>query len=264
MAKTIKKDGTTVSTKSVYETGHGKNAANFSKLVISVQGMGDKYQPSNDLINIKYLIAQDARVETCMENWAHTERESANAEIARNVVFGELKPFSTRLLATLASSAGVDKRTLADADSINKKIQGARIGKKPEVDPTLPKELQKRNISASQQSFDLKAEHFRKFRTLLASVPGYKPNEEDLTLEAVGKFESRLNQTNETAATINDQLVNAKNARNAEIYNDENGLVAVSKLVKTYLKGKGTSHPEFLKVRSLSFRKLSDKGLALE
>jgi len=264
MATKTLKDGTTVTTKSVYETGHGKNVANFSTFIKAVRGMGAKYQPSNDLITLPNLEVKEKRIAQHMEAWAKEDRSFKNTEIARRQAFANIKKYATRLVATLASSAKVSQLTLDDATSINKKIQGVRATKKKDEATAEAITPPAKNISASQQSYDMLIEHFRKLRVLLESVPTYTPHEDDLNMKAIHTYEQLLKNTNDDAATAENAIVDNRNARNFELYNEETGLVALSKLMKLYLKSKSTTNPDYLKIKGLSFRTIADKGSALK
>ena len=263
MATKTLKDGTTVTTKSVHETGHIKNVANFSTFLKVTRSMAAQYQPANPLIQTKPLDNKEERIKKVMEALARISREAENATIARSKVYDTLKPFATRLMATLSSSEGVTKPTLADAASYNKKIQGTRVGKVQA--PNAADAKPKRNISTSQQSYDLKVEHFRNLRVLLESVPGYKPNEKDLNLDAIRAFENELKSSDDLVINANNDLINARNTRNLELYDKETGAVALSKLMKAYLKGVlGTKHADYKKVSPLVFRQVNDKASAIK
>jgi len=265
MATKTLKDGTTVSTKSVYETGHIKNVVNFSTFLKVTRSMGTQYQPANTLLRTKILDDKEERINKVLERLARLNREAENATIARSNVYEKLKPFASRLMATLKSSEGVTKPTLADAASYNKKIQGARERKKQVPDAANADATPKRNISTSQQSFDLKLVHFSNLRILLESVPGFNPNEKDLNLDAVRAYENNLKSANGLVITADNDLINARNARNLELYDKETGVVALSKLMKAYLRGiLGSAHPDYKKINALKFRQIDARASVIK
>lgn len=265
MATKTLKDGTTVITKTVYETGHAKNAANFSTFLNVIRSMADRYKPANPAIAVKALDAKEERMKSSIDTLTLRNREAENATNERNKLYEQLRPFATRLMATLSSSAGVNELILADAAGYNRKIQGQRAAKIASTDAASADAPPKRTISASRQSFDLKAEHFRNLRVLLESVPGYKPHEKDLEMTAVRAYEQSMLAANEKVRIAENELIDARNARNTELYDDANGVVALSKLMKAYLKGVlGSTHPDYKKVSALNFRQISGKASALK
>ena len=80
-------------------------------------------------------------------------------------------------------ASNVPKTFIAEAKAIARKLQGKRGNDKlPTIvdDPNTPEDESQKSISASQMSFDNRIENMDKFVQLLASQPGYPPNETDL------------------------------------------------------------------------------------
>lgn len=266
MVSKINADGTTVATRSVSETGHAKNVSSFADLIKGLTDFGPTYQPSNEQLHLWALGKKQEAVHAAMHTWNIASRDEANAENERTSIFSKLMSYSTRIVNTLSSSANVSSQTIDDARSILNKIQGRRSaqGKKAIDVAKLKGTDEPRTISVSQQSYDQKLAHFATLRILLASQPTYQPNEPDLTLRGVEEYENKLKAANSNMVSARSKLIDARNLRNQQLYDDINGVVALSKAIKSYVKGiYGASHVNFKKINGISFKQYKDKASTL-
>lgn len=260
-------DGTTIITRSVSETGHTKNAASFSDMLKGLTDLGTKYQPANESIQLWTLGIKNEQVTIAMDNWGTAIRESANAENERTKLFATLNSYSTRILNTLISSANISALTIKDARSIVSKIQGSRsvTGKKAIAEAKNAGVEPARTISVSQLSYDQKCAHFAALRKLIATQPTYNPNEADLKLTAIEAYEGKLKKANNNMIAARSKLIDARNQRNLHLYDDQTGVIALSKAVKSYVKGIfGATHVDYQKIKGIPFKVIRDKASSLK
>jgi len=95
---------------------------------------------------------------------------------------------------------------------------------------------------------------FGKYITFLKTMPSYKPNENELTIEGLeGKF-SELKQANSTFLVTNAALISARLDRNVILYGEKTGLVDTALDAKLYVKSIfGAVSPEYKSIRAIPF-----------
>ena len=143
------------------ETGHNKNVTNFETLIIACTGFGTAYNPSNPSITIPVLTTQHVEAKALIKEVKTTETPFNNIEGQRKTLFKPLKPTATKVLNAL-KGASVPATVIADAETINRKIQGKRADNTTEETST--DETPKDKNSVSQQSYDMKIDHLEKLK----------------------------------------------------------------------------------------------------
>jgi hypothetical protein len=266
MATKKMSDGTTVTTRSTSETGHAKNVAAFKDLLQAITDLGTAYQPSNESISVSNLNKKNEAISKAMDNWRAADRADQNAENLRTDTFSGLNTYSTRIVGVLSSSSNVSPLTLKDAQSIMTKVRGKRSAKgaKEMEQAKISGEEQPRTISVSQQSFDQKTTQFSALKKLVETQPTYKPNEADLNLKALTDYEIKLNNVNGAKVATQSQLIDARNQRNFQLYDPQTGVVALSKIIKNYIKGRfQPTHVTYKKINGIPFKTIKDKASKL-
>jgi hypothetical protein len=271
-AKKAARKATNARTTSTSEVGHAKNVANFATLISYCVSYGTAYNPSATAIKLPGLNTTLTAGQTALTNVISDANANTTAINARLSAFTGIKKLATRMLAAFIA-AGASKVQIANAKTINRKIQGTRakaattIGGTPTVSPgTSPTgptasptgkvaATVHHNVSASQQSFDQEIQHFTAFVTLLGSVTAYNPNEADLKTAALNTYLATLNSTNTAAVNAHTALNNALIARNKALYAPATGLCAIAEDVKSYVKSVyGYTAPEYKQVSKLKFK----------
>ncbi len=240
------------------DTGHSKNVSNFKTLIVKANGFGGSYNPSNASIKVQAL-----------EDLALSAQESIDVLDAnmpayllavdeRQMAFEPISKLSTAILNSLKSS-GANKSIIADASSMTKKIKGIRItSKKTEEEKQALKEQGKevKEISTSQQSYDMIVENFGKLISFLSNVSEYNPNEEHLKITVLTDISSKLKVLNDNAAKVYEIINNARIARNKVLYNEQTGLVDIAQSVKAYVKSVfNAGSVEAKQIAAISFKR---------
>lgn len=220
-----------------FESGHGKNVANFGDLLGKITLLGDLYNPSNPLISLTALNQKlnEARADIVeLHNQSVDYFRDTNE---RQALYKDTLPYVTRIIRSL-SSAQVSKETLKDAKRIQRKISGARakaIAEAPPNDPNQPAPDTK-TISVSQRSYDSQALNFSLLETMIRKEDKYNPNEEDLKKEVLSTHLKLLSDSNEKVKLTASKLNAARASRNTNLYLRETGIADLVQTIKSYVR----------------------------
>jgi hypothetical protein len=239
------------------ETGHAKNVTNLESLITSIIALGTTYNPSRDSLKLTALQTLLNVSEESLNKVNIAQAAYSNAVAARKVAF---QPFSQLITRVYNSLKATDTTIQVDqsARTIVRKLQGRRASTKitEEEKKALEADGKEVNqISASQMSFDNRIENFDKLIMLLASVPFYNPNEEELKIETLKTLYNQLKQKNTEVILATVPLSNSRIARNEILYKENIGLVDITVDCKTYIKSVfGATSPHYKQVSRLYFK----------
>lgn len=238
---------------STSEVGHARNVANLQKLSqqVSVYTLYNPPIPNLTVANLQglYDTANAKLVEV-----EDKRNANKNAIALRQTAFENLKPILTRIINRL-EILGLMTGTLDQAKSLNRSIQGNR--KKKSVSAKTDDEQPSTNnsISTSRQSFTQQAENFGILLQLLATIPNYNPDEDELKLTNLNTYkDSLINATqfvDQTEAELNIKLIE----RDQILYAEETGLYSIAQNVKKYVKSLyGATSPEYAMISPITFK----------
>ena len=237
---------------STSETGHTKNVSNFKTLITSCAGFGITYDPSNPEILITELITLHSVSKLSLKTVKTTQAPFDDVEGKRKTIFKPLKPLATKVLGALRG-VNAPATVVADAETINRKIQGKRADNTSNKTPT--GETPKDKISVSQQSYDLLIDHFEKFIEVLTIEPKYIPNEIPLKVVTLNSYKTQLDTINTAVKNIYQPYNLAMIARDKILYHPQTGLVERAQMVKNYVKSIfGAASPEYKQINKLRFK----------
>lgn len=234
------------------ETGHSKNVTNFETLLAQCTAFGEKYNPSNEELSLEQLTVLYNEAKLRVNEVKRAKSPYDDAVGVRATAFKTYKSLSTKVVGALISS-GAPSTVINDAETIKRRMSGSRApGSKEKFNPD--GSAIDRN-SVSQQSFDLKIDHFEKLVELLAIEPRYRPNENNLKVDSLKDYLGELEQKNTLVKNTYQPYSRSMNDRDRKLYDPTAGLVAKSKSVKSYLKSVfGTKAPEYIKANKIPFR----------
>ena len=237
---------------STSETGHSKNVSNFETMISYCTGYGVTYNPSNSEISISVLTTLHDESKASVKLVKTTETPFNDVEGQRKLIFKPLKPLSTKVLGALRG-ANAPTTVIADAETINRKIQGKRADNS--VVETPVGETPKDKISVSQQSYDMQIDHLDKLIQVVTIEPKYNPNEIPVKVATLNDYRTLLEKVNTDVKNSYVPYSNAMIARNKKLYNPETGLVSRAQIVKNYVKSIfGASSPEYRLINKLRFK----------
>jgi hypothetical protein len=248
---------------SISETGHAKNVANFEDLISFCNGYEATYNPSKDALTIAKLQDLQTRAKDSLQQAKTTKTSFDNATNARQLAFKDLKPLATKVVNALSASGATDL-AIADAKTINRKIQGAKATGSTKT-PTTPADPNAstptdKTISTSQQSYDSLIDHFTKLIEEVSQDANYKPNEKELQTATLQIKLDSLKTSNTELVNAFTNWSNARINRNTTLYNPVTGLVQTALEVKKYVKSIfGATSPQFKQVSGLEFTNVKDR-----
>ena len=246
-------------TRTVYETGHARNIANYDILTTFVSSYGAVYNPVRVALKLPALLSLSTSCKTSLAAVNAAFPAYSNAIAAREVAFAPLSKLITRVLNAIRASdttVNVDD----NARTIARKIQGVRATpkKSEEAKRALAAEGKEVNeVSASQMSYDNRLDNFDKLIKLLTSIPLYAPNEAELKVASLITYYNDLKVKNTAVILATAPLSNSRITRNDFLYKDDTGLCDIASDVKIYVKSLfGASSPQYKQISSIKFTKM--------
>lgn len=234
---------------STSEVGHAKNVANLQKITQQVTTYS-LYNPPIENIALANLQTLYTTATAKLAEVEDKRNANKNAIIIRQTAFENLKSKCTKIV-NLLEILGLPQGTLDQARSMNRAIQGS--SKKATTPPEAGKEASK-TASTSRQSFTQQAENFGILLQLLATIPGYTPNEEDLKLNNLTTYHASLmsatQAVDQTEAELNTKLIE----RDKILYAEGAGMYTIAQNIKKYVKSLyGATSPEYTNVSAVEF-----------
>ncbi|MEI6823870.1 MAG: hypothetical protein WCL51_18220 [Bacteroidota bacterium] len=241
-------------------TGHPINAMNAEKLIAYLVEMGLEYNPVLDSIKIPALNLRLIKVNGKLQIVKDTKQAYDRATNGREIELADIKKLATRLVNALIG-CGASKQTIADAKSINIKIQGGRVGDLIPVTPPTTEVLSEdtakisKNISVSQLNIEFVYDNFIKLITLLDLEPLYIPNEVDLQVITMKAKIERMKTANSEVISVIPPYEKAMANRDIEMYKLDTGLVDTTKVIKAYcLSVLGSNSDTYKKINGIHFK----------
>ena len=205
---------------STSETGHAKNVSNFETMISYCTGYGTTYNPSNSEILLSEITTLHNESKATLKDVKTTKAPFDDVDGQRKTLFKPLKPLSTKVLGALRG-VNAPATVIADAETINRKIQGKRADNSAVETPKdgTPKD----KISVSQQSYDMQIDHFDKLIQVVTIEPKYIPNEAPVKVVALNDYKTQLENINSAVKNNYVPYSNAMIARDKKLYDPKAG-----------------------------------------
>ena len=234
------------------ETGHARNVANLETMISFCTAYGTTYNPSKTTLQLVSLNTLLTSAQTEISNVTTAKNAFDIATGDRQLVFEPLKSLATKIFNYL-SVTDATEQTIADAKTINNKLQGRRAKTVSETPPT-EGGTAPNTVSVSRQSYDMLTENFSAYIDLVSSVPSYTPNETELTVTSLTTFHSNLQTANTNVMNAEVVYSNARISRNTILYAKSTGLVEIALEVKKYVKAIfGATSPQYKQISGIKF-----------
>lgn len=241
-------------TNSNSEVGHAKNVANFQELIGYCTAYGTAYNPSKTALQLTSLNTLLSTAKTELINVTTAKNTFDTVTGDRQVAFEPLKSLATKVYNSI-SVTDATEQTLADAKTINNKLQGKRANPTPQFPNTDNGQPNTTNqVSVSRQSYDSLTENFSALLDLVSSIPSYTPNEADLNTTSLTTFRDNLQTANTNVINAEVAYSNARISRDNILYSKDSGLVEIAMDVKNYVKSVfGATSPQYKQVSRIKF-----------
>ncbi|WP_432670710.1 hypothetical protein [Flavobacterium sp. SM2513] len=244
---------TTKNKRSVSETGHNKNVANFGTAYQILEEMGPLYQPSNPNLFLDKLNPVKTVLEGAITEMNTDQPIYKNFVAEREVTIAPLGKLMTRALNSALSTtiSAKDKQNLT---SMAKKIRGGE-----RIKPLDPAKAPENAISTSQMSYDSRIANLDAFISQLESHPEYSPNEEDIKIAALRQYHQTLKAQSSKVNASGNRLITARKNRNEALYFGSPNVMELMEDVKSYLKSIGEpAKPYYKALVKLQFRYINE------
>ena len=239
---------------STSEVGHAKNVENFQDLIAYCTAYGTTYNPPKIALQIPSLNTLYTNAQTEISNVATAKNAFDTVTGDRQLTFEPLKSLATKIFNFL-SVTDATEQTIADAKTINNKLQGRRAGTIAE-NPTPEGGTSPNTVSVSRQSYDSLTENFSAFIDLVSSIPSYTPNETELTVDSLTTFRDNLQTANTNVINAEVAYSNARISRDNILYAENTGLVDTALDVKKYVKAIfGATSSQYKQISGIKFTK---------
>ena len=231
------------------EVGHAKNVANLQKLTEQVT-VYTLYNPPVENLTIVSLQTLYTTASAKLTEVEDKRLANKNAITLRQSAFENLKPTCTKIINHLGI-LGLEEGIINQAKSLNRVIQG---GQKKTTTPPDENGQPAPTVSTSRQSYTQMADNFGILLQLLATIPTYDPNEDELKLTNLTTYQASLvsatQSVDQTEAELNIKLIERDNI----LYADGTGLYTIAQNVKKYVKSLyGATSPEYANVSAIKF-----------
>lgn len=236
------------------EAGDMKLLGNFRKLIDQVSAEPN-YQPANAIITTAGLEAHYTAARAAVDGVSTNMAPNKVAINERQAAFDQL-PGLVRRSRNMLKASGASKDIIADAETLVRKLTGARKSPKIKDDPNTPASEATKQNSASQMSFDNQLGNFGAYVSILANVPSYKPNEADLKLTALKAVSADLEAKTNAVSSTFVPLTQARGVRDQLLYLNEESVVNRALLAKAYAAGAlGTGSQLYKQIKGLKFKR---------
>lgn len=242
---------------STSETGHAKNVANLDTLISAITSYGAVYNPSRAALKLPALQTLSTSAKASLTSVNTQNANASNAIAARDLAFAPLSKLVTKIsnaIKATETSTQVDD----NVSTIIRKLQGRRATPLLSEEQKTQKTAEGKTvnqISVSQLSFDSKIENLDKLIKILASIPLYAPNENELKVATLTTLYTDLKTKNTAVITAQAALNTARISRNEILYKPITGLLELAIAAKTYIKSiYGASSPQYTQIGKLSFK----------
>lgn len=238
-------------------SGSGSNVTNLNSLNAFILGFGDSYNPANTQITAAALQAVYLSGLSAVNAVDSTLPASTNAKSTRSKAFDLLDKLSTRIrnaFKSLISDASAREHIGSMIHLIQRGRVNQRKSKKEQgdliQDPSVTKD-----VTSHKSGYDKQLDNFYKLIQLLESFPAYKPNEKDLTVEALNARYNDLAACNQAVIDTQTLLDKTRITRQRVLYQPVTGLVHLGNNSKSYIKSVfGASSPEYKQISKLKFK----------
>jgi hypothetical protein len=235
---------------------HVKNLQAFEKLTGLCTGYGGSYNPGKQNLQVKAMSTLMYSAQTMMEEMAKAKADYTRIVNARESGFFGTRRLSSKVLAVLKSSR-VDLLTLGDAVILNRKIwKGTKRGGPVTVPSGKEGEDSAPSVFTYGQNFGAIAQSFAELVELVSGIPGYQPNEPELTVRGLREWSDELKRLNAAVMEAELRFSEVRRKRNEVFYTGEESLYNTGNSARQYIRGVfGYGSPEHLEVMRLTIRR---------
>lgn len=236
------------------ESGDQKLLGNYRQLIDLVSA-DTNYNPANPEITKAALAAHYTAAQASVDEVASKSAPNRMATSDRQAAYEPLSSLLRRSFNMLKAS-GASKGVLEDAQTHLRKVTGARKTPKTKPNPAAPEGDTDKQHSASQMSFESRRGNMAAYVAILANVPLYNPNENELKVSSLQSVLTDIDAKNNAVSTAYVPLSRARGLRDNNLYLSEGSVVNRAALVKAYVQAAfGKDSQLFKQIKGLEFKR---------
>jgi len=234
---------------------HVKNVESYSRLVDICTGLGGKYNPGHQSLQVESLLNMLNGAKQALEE-AKLAKTKFDREVnSRRQAYDKLPTLATSILRTL-SDYGASAETMDDARYFVRQIRG-RQSKDRSPLPNPAGEPAKAKRSGVQQSYVGQADNFSKLVLAVQAEPLYTASETVLKKAHLLRKVEELETLNAKVSVAKVAWSNARELRDQVLYGKRNSLLALQRAVKNHVYAVfGNNSPEYALLKSIKFNKI--------
>jgi hypothetical protein len=236
------------------ESGDLKLLGNYRKLIDLVSADAN-YNPANAAIDKAALAAHYTASQATVDDVSAKHAPSKMATSDRQAAYEPLSGLMRRSFNMLKAS-GAPQGVLDDAQTHLRKVIGTRKSPKISDDEATQGSEGAKQQSASQMSFENRRGNVAAYVAILANVPSYNPNENDLKVASLQALAANLDAKNSAVSAAYAPLSQARGVRDGMLYLNDDSMVSRAALVKAYVQAAfGRDSQLFKQIKGLDFRR---------
>ena len=238
---------------------HQQNVDNIEKITEKAVTFEPAYNPSEPRLSISNQQRIKTDGDEVLNGVIAAETACNNAVSARTTAFEGLDGLVTRIVNGVRISEVTDQ-TIAQTEAIVRDLRNKRA---EEIIPPAETADGKEDEAAGKHnkirngSFSTKVENFNKLIMLLLTLPAYKPNEEEISIDSLKIRHAALKQANSVCISMDAAAEAARRQRQIVLYAPKTGLVPVALDSKLYVKSAyGANSPQYKSISGILFAKI--------
>jgi len=214
---------------------HLQNLQSFDKVIEICTGLGKKYNPGQQKLQVNAMSTQLNTAKQAWEELKQAHKAYDNATNARVEGFQGVRSLSSSVYGML-KVCEANPLLLSDALKAKRKVWGARITKPPSVPEESTEAVKKAARKSYSKGYEETAEYFDELVKTVASESNYSANEPHLSLKGLVQKVTELKAMNKAVADAEIRLDEARIKRNEVFYLAPENMVGTANAVKTYVR----------------------------
>lgn len=233
---------------------HVKTTQAFGQLIGICTGLGGKYNPGRQNLQIESMSNQLEEVRQAMEQVIIARTAYDNAINRRKQRFDPLPRLASSVMRLLEAS-GASSEKMDDARLYFKMITGYIERSRLPIPSEQSQEVKVKR-SLQQLAYVSKADSFSKLIQVVSTEPLYQPLEPELTKEGLQAYWQEINHLNNQVDETRTAWRNTCIVRNFAMYKKPMSMYETALAVKKYVRAiYGLDSEQYAQVKSLNFVK---------
>ncbi|WP_207422080.1 hypothetical protein [Desertivirga brevis] len=232
------------------ETSHAKNVSNFGSLLVSIEVLGNLYNPGKEGLKLVHLKTLHRQGKSVMQGVALSLGVYAAAVESRRKAWEGIDSLAKRILDVYEKSEEESSKTSSLSTLLNQ-VKGDSGSFAEHV--TVQQGL-KFNALLSRLSFEERLDSFEELISMISESSVGASERGLLLITSLHALQSNFRSKNINVKLAEAALNTARYNRDVLLYKQENNLVSVAEEVKDYIKNTlGPSFSQYMQIMDMTF-----------